>query len=79
MRKSVLHFLAFFLVPILLSGCDGMFNDTGLAPLKGERISVLQLQAELTPDPEFQKKRRLFCQCFPARSGKHSEASCRLL
>ena len=56
MRKSVLHFLAFFLVPILLSGCDGMFNDTGLAPLKGERISVLQLQAELTPDPEFQKK-----------------------
>ncbi|MFH1159039.1 MAG: PQQ-binding-like beta-propeller repeat protein [Pseudomonadota bacterium] len=59
MRKSIplLHLLALLGLPLLLSGCgsfDDMFNDTGLAPLKGERISVLQLQTELTPNPELQ-------------------------
>ncbi|MCK5555363.1 MAG: PQQ-binding-like beta-propeller repeat protein [Alphaproteobacteria bacterium] len=60
MRKSLsfFSFLALFGASFLLSNCgsfDDMFNDTGKAPLKGERISVLQLQTELTPNPELQK------------------------
>ena len=60
MRKSlsIFHLLAILAAPLLLSNCgsfDNMFNDTGLAPLKGERISVLQLQTELTPNNELQK------------------------
>ncbi len=41
------------LAVLLLSGCadSGLFSDEDKAPLEGERISVLQLQRELVPDP----------------------------
>ena len=46
------------LLPLLLGGCskfEGMFTDSDLPPLKGERISVLQLQKDLTPDLALQQ------------------------
>jgi outer membrane protein assembly factor BamB len=41
---------------LLLSGCGAgkWFTDEDKAPLKGERIAVLQLQKDLTPDPALQ-------------------------
>lgn len=41
----------------LLGACskfEGMFSDSDLPPLKGERISILQLQQALAPDPSLQ-------------------------
>jgi outer membrane protein assembly factor BamB len=47
------------LTALLLSGCssfEGMFSDGSLPPLKGERISILQLQQDLTPNADLQKE-----------------------
>ncbi|MBI3442042.1 MAG: PQQ-binding-like beta-propeller repeat protein [Proteobacteria bacterium] len=57
--KNGLKVLALFLVTTLLltacSALDGLFTDDKKPPLKGERISVLQLQQALVPNPELQK------------------------
>ena len=46
---------AVLLAGFALSGCDSakhLFGDTEAAPLKGQRISVLELQRDLVPNPE---------------------------
>jgi outer membrane protein assembly factor BamB len=40
----------FALVAVTLGGCD-WFGDSGKPPLPGQRISVLQMESKLTPDP----------------------------
>jgi outer membrane protein assembly factor BamB len=43
---------------LLLSGCESVSNMLGSSedpPLKGERISILQLQQQLVPDPALQQ------------------------
>ena len=50
---------AVFFAALLLSGCsgfEGVFGDKNLPPLPGERISILQLQQELTPNAALQKE-----------------------
>jgi len=54
LKRRYRALLAGFLSVSLLTGCEtvsGLFGDEGLPPLPGERISILQLQKELVPDP----------------------------
>lgn len=56
--KNILNISAAVFAVILLSSCarlESFFTDSKLPPLTGERISILQLQQELTPNPELQK------------------------
>ncbi|MCE9508531.1 MAG: PQQ-binding-like beta-propeller repeat protein [Alphaproteobacteria bacterium] len=56
--KNKLNIPALLLAMLLLSGCssfEGVFSGDKLPPLPGERISILQLQQELTPSAELQK------------------------
>ncbi len=44
---------------LLLAGCDtlsGMFPDEDKKPLPGERVSILELQRDLSPDPALQNQ-----------------------
>ena len=46
-------------VALSLSGCSkvkDMFSDTGLPPLKGQRISILDNQQEIKPNPSIYKE-----------------------
>jgi outer membrane protein assembly factor BamB len=56
MKRNALSFLL-VAAALLVSGCGStsLFSDENKTPLKGERISVLQLQKDLVPDPELQK------------------------
>lgn len=56
--RNGLNILAAVLAAVVLSSCsklDSLFTDSKLPPLTGERISFLQLQQELAPNPELQK------------------------
>lgn len=59
MKHRALHSLtAIMLAGFLLTGCAKVsewMGDDALPPLKGERISILQLQKELAPNAELQK------------------------
>lgn len=59
--KMMTRFLACCIAVSLLSGCDKakqMFSSDDMTPpLKGERISVLQLQGDLVPNPAYKDVR----------------------
>lgn len=58
-KKRHMTLLAAFLSVGLLTGCEtigNMFGDDGLPPLPGERISILELQKELVPNPALEEE-----------------------
>ncbi len=58
-KRRYLTLLAGLLSVSLLTGCEtvsDVFGDEGPPPLAGERISILQLQKELVPNPELEEE-----------------------
>ncbi len=51
LRQTTAPVLTATLVSILLGGCSSWLGDSSKPPLPGERISVLQLENKLIPDP----------------------------
>jgi outer membrane protein assembly factor BamB len=58
-KRRYFTLLAGLLSVSLLTGCEtvsDVFGDEGPPPLTGERISILQLQKELVPNPELEEE-----------------------